>query len=545
MTDPDRAVRPGLVFQPVARQNLLNGVHQILQAIRPTLGPLPRLVACASLHRGKSPEMLDDGGLIARRIIQLADYEADIGAMYIRHMLWQLRERVGDGTATAAVLFETVYREGVRYITAGGNPARLRHFLEQGTALILDTLSAMAIRISGKQQLARIAETICHDPELAVMLGEIFEILGEHGHLDILTTHQRTVDREYTEGMHWSGGVLSRSMLTDQAKLRVQLDNPAILLSDAAIESSDELLPVLEIAAQSNIKSLLIVAQSISDNAVGFLHSARIRERIQVVAVKLLMTGDIEDDAATVYDLAALTGARPVLAKGGSSLAAVRQDDLGRARRAWAERSQFGLAGGKGDPRQLRQYILALQNALAKADDPARRRKLQERIGKFLGGSATLWVGGITETEIAYRKALAERAARALRGALLEGVLPGGGVALLNCRAPLSQHITQSVDTDERAAYRILLRAVEEPFRVLLTNAGYDPGEAMAQIDHRGAVYGFDVRTGQVTDMAAAGICDITSTQKEAARSAVTSAALALTVDVLVYHKNPEQVFQP
>jgi chaperonin GroEL len=213
---------------------------------------------------------------------------------------------------------------------------------------------------------------------------------------------------------------------------------------------------------------------------------------------------------------------------------------LGHARRAWANRSYFGIVGGKGDPRALRKHIVNLRVAFSQAEDPAVRKKLRERIGKLMGGSATLWVGAASELEITARKELAQRTADALRGAIMEGVLAGGGVSLLACRPVLQRALDQSTDADERAAYRILTKAMTEPIRTIIANAGYDASEIMAETKRAEPGHGFDVRSGQIVDMAQAGIFDAASVQAEAVRSAVAGAALALTVDVLVHRRKPE-----
>jgi chaperonin GroEL len=531
---------PRVVFQPGAYRGIQRGINQMVEAVRPTLGPLPRIVAIERMARGKAPELLDSGGVIARRIVQLPDRDADVGAMFVRHMLWRLHEKVGDGTATAAVLFQSIYNQGVRYNVAGGNAMQLRHYLEAGLQVILDELTGMAIHLEGKESLAQIAETICYDPPLARMLGEIFDIVGEYGQLEVRAGRSRELEREYVEGMYWSGGVHSRQMITDHTKLRTEMENAAILISDVEIDDSRPLISILNTAMQAEIRSLLIVASKLSESATSLLFRASEKpETFKAIAVKVPATRG--DRAAALEDLAILTGGRTFARATGYTLDGVKLDDLGRARRAWADRSYFGIVGGKGDPRLLRQHITGLRTAFRQSQDPQARKKLRERIGKLMGGAATLWVGGAAEREIDARKELAQRTSDALRGAITEGVLPGGGVSLLACRPALQSMLERSTDPDECAAYCILIRALEEPIRTILTNAGYDASEVMAEIKQAGPGFGFDVRSGQVVDVAQAGIFDAASVQKAAVHSAVASAALALTVDVLVHSKKPHE----
>jgi chaperonin GroEL len=517
-----------------------------VELIRPTLGPLPRIVAIDNVVPGKMPEILDDGGIIARRVLQLPNRDEDMGAMYVRHLLWRLHEKVGDGTATAAVVFQSIYDQGITYIAAGGNAQQLRRYLEKGMHVILDELSRMATPLQGKEQLAQVAESICYDPPLARMLGEIFDIVGEYGRVEIRSGRGRELEREYVEGMYWESGILSRRMFTDQAQLRTEMEDAAILISDLEIEDPRTLMPVMSRVLENKVRSLVILASKLSDLAIAFLVAANQKEpdKFQVIATKPPgATTDVR--ASAMEDLAILTGGRPfVRAAGYTSFDKVKFEDLGRARRVWVDRTYLGIVGGKGDPRALREHLARLHQSHRQADDRETRKKLRERIGKLMGGSATLWIGGLTEMEIKTRKELAERTTEALRGIIMEGVVPGGGVALLSCRPALQRSLDQSTDPDERAAYRILIRALEEPIRTILTNAGYDASEVMAEIKMAGPGYGFDVRSGKVVNAVQAGILDAAAVQKEAMHSAIGGAALALTVDVLVQRKAPPTAYE-
>lgn len=530
------------VFQPTTYQRMQQGIEQIVNAVRPTLGPLPRVVALEHTHgNSRPPELLDDGGVIARRILQLPNRDEDMGAMFVRHLLWRLHEEVGDGTATAAVLFQSVYDQGVRYIVAGGNAMRLRQYLENGMRVILDELSGMAIPLAGKRPLAHMAESICYDPPLAKMMGEIFDIIGEYGRLEIRPGRSREIEREYVEGMYWDSGLTSRQMITDHTRLRTEMENAAILISNLKIDDHRKLLPLLDRAVRAQVRSLLIIANELSESATAaLLVVSRKSDKFQVISVKA-PGATLNDQIGAMEDLAVLTGGHPFSSAAGHTLDAVKPEHLGRARRVWADRDHFGIVGGQGDPRALRRHIAELRAAFKRADDADVRKKLRERIGKLMGGSATLWVGGATELEIEARKALAQRTSDALRGAIMAGVVPGGGVSLLACRPALQHMLDQSMDPDECAAYRILLKALEAPIRTILANAGCDASEVMAEIKLAGAGRGFDVRCGQITDMAEAGIFDAANVQGAAVRSAVAGAALALTVDVLIHSKTPKQ----
>jgi chaperonin GroEL len=509
------------------------GINQIIEAIRPTLGPRPRIVAIDRILDDRMPELLDNGGIIARRIIQLADRDEDVGAMFIREVLWRMHEQVGDGTATAAVLFGSVYNQGIRYLAAGGNATRLQHHLVKGVQLILKDLSRMRVHLQGKERLAQVAETICYDPPL---LGEVFDIIGEYGRLEIRPGRRRELEREYVEGMYWERGLVSREMITDHQRVRTEFEEAAILISDLEIKEPQQLFPALELALKSNIRNLLIVAGDVSSSAVGFLLTNKKPDKFQAVAVKTPGWGT-QEQAWALEDLAILTGGRAFLKVAGDTFSRIKQEDFGHARRVWADPRNFGVIGGKGNPRVLRHHIAALRAAHEQTEDAVLHGKLLKRIGKLLGGSATLWAGGTTELEIEARQEVAKRTAAAMRGGMREGVVPGGGVALLACRPALERQLEQSQEPDARAAYHILIKALEAPLRTIVANAGHDASEVMAHVTLAGAGHGFDVTTGQVVDMAEVGIYDPTGVQKAAVYAAVASAGLALTTDVLVHRK--------
>jgi len=526
-----------VVFQPATYKSVQQGINKIANAIRPTLGPQPRTVAIDRVMDKKMPELLDNGGVIAKRIIQLPGLNEDVGAMFLRDVLWRLHNQVGDGTATAAVLFQSIYNRGVRYLTSGGNPMQLRSALEKGMGVIIKELSGMTAPLKGQEQLTQIAESLSFDPPLAKMLGEVFDIIGEYGRLEIREGRSHDVEREYVEGMYWERGVMSRQMINDHKRTRTEFENTAILISDLDITEPQQLLPALEAALRAQHTSLIIVANKLSDNAIGFLLANKNPDKFQVIAVNTPGYGQPEQ-AGSLEDLAILTGGKAFIKIAGDTFDSIKPEDFGQARRAWASMRNFGIIGGKGSPRALRRHIAHLRAAYNASDEIVAREKLLKRIGKLLGGSATLWVGGLTEFDIKERVEVAKRTAAAMRGAIAEGVVPGGGVALLQCRPALQELLDNTTNTDERAAYGILIDALAEPLRTIATNAGHDDRDVMADIRLAGPGYGFDVTTEKVVNMIEAGIYDTATMQKSAVYAAVASAALALTIDVLVHRTN-------
>ena len=528
-----RRRRSGVLFQPAVGRALQRGAATMVAAVRPTLGPLPRYTAIERATRG-GPEILDQAGVIARRVIALPDRNEDVGAMLARHLMWQMVERVGDGAATAGVIFLAVYEAGRTYVTSGGNSMVLRRHLAAATQVALNELQGMTQPVEGREALRRLAHSVCFDAALAEVLGEIFDIIGEYGGLDVRAGRGRDLEREYVEGMFWDGGLLSRELATDAAQLRGELEDTAVLVSNLEINDPHEMADFLSRCAMENIKTLFLVARSISPEAMSVLVVNNNTGRIKAVAARCPLSGaTLHDD---LEDMAVLTGAHAFYLDAGDAIKAAQPQDLGRARRAWVDKEYLGVSGGGGDPRTIRSHLTSLRVAYAASQrDTEARQNLRRRIGKLLGGSATLWIGAATEAEMEPRKALAERTAESLRGALIEGALPGGGAALLACRGALRSCAAASTTADEKAAYRILARAVEAPARAIMSNAGVDTAAAMAGIDAAPAGYGYDVVTERVVDMAQAGIMDVAAVTRLVPTSAVSAAAMALTTDALVH----------
>lgn len=536
-----------MVFEPTTAQGLRRGINQMADMLRPTLGPHPRLVA---LHQGNdfglAPALLDNGSVICRGVRQLADRDADLGAMFVRRLVWQQNDLAGDGTTTAAILLQSIFNQGLAYLAGGGSAMALRRYLKEGLQIIRRELAAMAAPVEGEKAVAQVAASVCHDPELARYLGEVFAIIGEYGRLVIREGQERGVKREYIEGAYWDGGILSHDMLAlptaetkiarDQRTLHGELENAAVLMTDGDIKEPEDLIPILRLVLGQGLRRLFIIAASVSERALAMLHANRAAGVLSSLAVKA--PGALgEDTAAALEDIAYLTGGRPISVMSGETFAQARPDDLGLARRVWAAADRFGLRGGAGNPHELRRHITRLRAACQTTDDPARRKKLRDRIGVLIGGAAVLWVGGATEAELGVRMELAERSAEVLRGALREGIVPGGGAAFMACRRALREHLAQCADPDERAAYRILIRALEEPARVLAANSGYSPSAIIAQMDLLGPGYTFDMRPGRMVAVEQTGLSDVAAVLRMAITGAVSSAALALTTGVIVHHK--------
>jgi chaperonin GroEL len=523
-----------VTFQPDTHKSMQRGANLVVDAIRPTLGPLPRLVVNDTRMPGTFPEFLDNGGSIARKIINLPDRDADVGAMFVRDFLWRLQQQVGEGTATAAVLFQSIYNQSLRYLATGANVQQYQYYLGQAMNRVLEQLNEGTLHLKGKEKLAQIAGSVCYDHEMAELLGEIFDIIGDFGRIEIRSGKGRLMEREYVEGMYWERGLMAREPLHGTNEPRLEFENPVIILSDFEIEDPEILFPTLALALEAGERYLVIAAEKISDRAVGFLQANKNPERLQVAVVYTPGYGK-EEQAWALSDLAVLTGGRPFVQAAGETFRSIKLEDLGRARRAWADRNNFGIVGGKGDARVLRKHLGQVRAAYDYCDDINRREKLRARIGKLMGGSATLWIGGSTEYNIKARLELAERTAKAVRAAMMDGVLPGGGAAFLACRAALEERARKTDDLDERVAYRVLSRALAEPLATIVENAGFDSRDVLAEIRIAAQGNAFDVQQGRVVDAVEAGLFDPARVVRLAFHTAATSAIHALSVDVMVH----------
>jgi chaperonin GroEL len=529
----------GVTFQPQTYQGMLHGVDKLANAIRPTLGPLPRRVAIGSSDPGKAPELMDDGGLIARRMIQLPDRDEDVGAMYLRHVLWRMREDFGDGTATTAVLFQDILHRGVRHIVDGGHAMPLRAGLEKGARLVLAELDRMS-RPPGDCA-GDIVKTLCFDEPMAAVFSEIFDTIGEYGHLEFRTSQSRELNFEYTQGSYWEGPLHSQVMINRPLEDKAVLDNAGVLVTDLAITDPHHLVRAIVEARKAGKTSLVLICNTINEACIGFLMAESTHKAMPVIAVKTPHSR-IDEQMAAMEDIAILTGAQSLTLHAGETLENVGPQHYGQARSVWANKQFLGIWGGQGDPRKIREHAARLKRQYARMEAGDARSLIQTRIGKIQGGGATLFVGGATEAEIAARKDMAERSAETIRGALSAGLLPGGGAAFLACKPALKTALETAADPDEAAAYSILLKAMDVPLRSIAANAGLDPAEVMAEIKHAGPGFGYDVRKQRTFPLDRAEILDTASVVQGAARRAITGAAQLLTVDVLVHLKKMETV---
>lgn len=526
---------------PTSHRDIDRGVRMIVEAIRPTLGPIPRAVAVARPVRTMVPDLLDDGATIARRISALPDVHADPGAMLVRGMLWRLHEEVGDGTASAATLFASILAAGRRAIAAGVPAQPLRAAIEGlGDRIFADVMD-QARPCSSRADLVNIARSVSHDDELAELLGDCADVVGGTGQIDLRLSRRHESWREFVQGSYWESGLLSATAFGDAARQRTEMHDAAILLTDLAIDDPRDMVLVLENVHASGAGGLLVIAQSIAPPLAGLLHANSDPGTFPIVAVK----PPVHAPRGTLEDLALMTGGRVFHREAGDSLRGFTAGDLGSARTAWATRQQFGVTGGQGEPHAIRHRVDDLQRTHRQTTDKEAEADILRRLGVFQGTSATVWVGARSDLEATTRMGRATRTVPIVRAALRDGVVPGGGAALLHCQRRVEELRTDTCDEIAAAAARIVHASLEAPAATLLENCGFDAPPILARMRERGSGTGFDAVNGRLGDMHEMGIVDPATVIATVARTAIRSAALALTIDVVVHTNATDASVEP
>lgn len=526
------------------RDALKAGIDTLAGAIIPTLGPLTGPVAIDDKTRGGSPELLDDGGTIARRILQLEDRHADVGAMLLRETLWRQRLTFGDGAATAAALYQTVYAEGHRFISAGGDAMLLRRALDAGLKIMLDELRRAAQEVSTPAKMERLVTSICGDRDIAAALADIFDVLGAHGAIEV-QDGGRDLAHEFFLGSYWESKVPSNIVFDGLIGERIELNNTAWLISDFELDDLQALVKLVTDVYQAGYNSLAIVAKSFSEQIIAAQGANSRMEDFRLVYLEPI--GLVDEQEAALEDLALISGGAVLRTITGHSFDEVRRELLGASELAWVDRNRFGIiAGGGGDEEVFKREIADLEARYRKSEDEREQVLLRARIGRLRGGGAVVYAFGSSESEMRYHTELITRTIAATRAALLEGTLPGGGTALLRCVEGLRERYEESADLHERAAWQILLRAAQAPCRALLANAGHEaPGIVLAAIQSGQNGAGYDLRRGRIVDMQREGVVDSAAALMAAVRNGIGGAALALTVERIVHRVNPPLAIEP
>jgi chaperonin GroEL len=535
--------RPDVVFQP----NLLAGIDAIANAVKPTLGPLPRTVGIENATmRDRTPEMLDDAGTIARRIIQLPNPVEDAGAMMLRHALWRMREQCGDGVATTAVLAQAMAREATRAVAAGAHPALLRHGIENAVEMAIQSLREQAMPFpggrAGTHMLTALARSLCHDEELQRVLVEVVEILGADGAIHVVNNDGRRIDREYIEGAMWESPWLTTGFATDRLQTIARISDAAIVLIDGRLGSAADAFEGLKRLHAMGHTHLVLIANDLGDEAKGVLIQAKLSNVFQILPIRA--PAYEAKRAVAMSDIAALTGARMLMGDAGV-FGQIKPEEVGEARRVWASAKQFGIIGGRRDPVALRSSIAAVRRKMETTSDLTELDELRLRLGRLCGGLSIVRVGAATSKIQEARKDEAIRLARALQMAAKEGMVAGGGAALLKAAGSIPKG-----EGDEGFGQRIVSQALKSPMATLVENAGFDASSVVAQAKDclkkdKHSHPGFDVRRGELTDLVQDGVLDSAQIIERALRIAASVAVMAVTTDAVILHREPKTQAAP
>ena len=516
-----------LKFSEDARRSLQRGVDILADAVKVTLGPKGRYVVLDK--KFGAPTITNDGVTIAREI-EVEDVFENQGAQLVREVATATNDVAGDGTTTATVLAQAIVREGLKNVSAGANPMGLKRGIEQAVEAVVENLKSQSTEISGKEDIARVATVSSRSTEIGEVLSEAIEKVGKDGVVNVEEGQTFGLELEFTEGMQFDKGYLSPYMVTDAERMEAVLDNPYILVANQKIGAVKDVLPVLEQVIQAG-RPLLIVAEDVEGESLATIVVNKLRGTFQAVAVKAPGFGDRRK--RMLEDIAILSGAEVITEEMGLKLENTKVSQLGNARRVVVTKDTTTIIDGAGEADGIKARIKQIKAEIENTDSDFDREKLQERLAKLSGGVAVVKVGAATETEMKETKHRVEDALQAARAALEEGVVPGGGVALLNAADAVKSQF-DSLEGDERTGSQIIIKSLEEPLRQLATNAGLEGSVVVQQVRSSKPGQGLNVDTGEVTDLVKAGITDPTMVTRSALQNAASIAKNILTTEAIV-----------
>ncbi|MBO9319398.1 MAG: chaperonin GroEL, partial [Chloroflexus sp.] len=507
-----------LYFNEEARRALKRGVDIVADAVKTTLGPRGRNVAIDK--KFGSPTVTHDGVTVAKEI-ELKDPFENMGAQLLKEAATKTNDVAGDGTTTATVLAQAIVTEGLKVVAAGANAMLLKRGLDRGAEALVAAIKASAVPVRDRADIAHVATNSAADSEIGELIAEVMEKVGKDGVITVEESKGVTFEKEYTEGMQFDRGYISGYMVTNVERQEAELDDPYILITDKKISSIQEILPVLEKVLQVT-KNFVIIAEDVDGEALATLVVNKLRGTINALAVKAPGFGDRRK--AMLQDIAILTGGTVISEEIGRKLDSATIEDLGRARKVIATKDDTTIIEGRGDEAAIRARIEQIRAQIATTTSDFDREKLQERLAKLAGGVAVIKVGAATEPELKEKKHRVEDALSATRAAVEEGIVPGGGVALLNAIPALDN--VQVAHEDEKVGLQILRRALEEPLRILARNAGEDGSVIIANVrrlqEEKGdKTIGYNVLTGQYGSMIEQGIIDPVKVTRSAVQNAV------------------------
>ncbi|WP_376796139.1 chaperonin GroEL [Thermogemmatispora sp.] len=520
-----------LVFDSEARRSLKRGIDILAAAVKVTLGPKGRNVALDK--KFGAPSITHDGVTVAKEI-ELEDPFENMGAQLLKEAATKTNDVAGDGTTTATVLAQAIVTEGLKNLAAGANPMQLKYGIDRATEAVVDYIRSVAVPVQTREDIAHIATNSAADETIGRLIADVMDKVGKDGVITVEASRGTSFETEFVEGMQLDKGFVSAYFVTNNEKQEAAVENPYLLITDRKISAVADILPVLEKITQQGRRELVIIAEDVDGDALATLVVNKVRGVLNVLAVKAPGFGDRRKEM--LRDIAVLTGGQVISEEMGRRLDSVTLADLGQARRVVATRDTTTIVEGRGNPADIQARIRQIKAQIEETTSDYDREKLQERLAKLAGGVALIKVGAGSEVEQKYRQTRVEDALSAARAAVEEGIVPGGGVALLNAIEALDK---LELTGDAATGVKILRRALEEPVRQLAINGGKDgsvvvEGILRAQREHNNRNYGYNVLLDRYEDMIAAGITDPAKVTRSALQNAASIAAMILTTEALV-----------
>ncbi len=527
-----------LKFNEEARRSLERGVNVLADAVKVTLGPKGRYVVLDK--KFGAPTITNDGVTIAREI-EVEDPFENQGAQLVREVATATNDVAGDGTTTATVLAQAIIREGLKNVAAGANPMALKRGIEKTVDAVVENLKAQSTEVSGKEDIARVATISSREREIGDVIADAIEKVGKDGVVNVEEGQTFGLDLEFTEGMQFDKGYLSPYMITDAERMEAVLEEPYVLIANQKIGAVKDILPVLEQVIQAG-RPLLIVAEDVEGESLATIVVNKLRGTFSAVAVKAPGFGDRRK--RMLEDIAILTGGEVITEEMGLKLENTKLSQLGKARKIVIDKDTTTIIDGAGDSEAIKGRIKQLKSEIENTDSDFDREKLQERLAKLSGGVAVVKVGAATETEMKEKKHRVEDALQATRAALEEGIVPGGGVALINAGDAVKKTL-DAFEGDEKTGSAIIVRALEEPLRQLAFNAGLEGSVVIDKVRSAKKGFGLNVEDGEIEDLVAAGIIDPTMVTRSALQNAASIAKNILTTEAVVAEMPEPQSAMP
>src|SRR3989344_1393460 len=524
-----------LKFGDDARQSLMKGIDIVAKAVVTTLGPKGRNVALDK--KWGAPNIVHDGVTVAKEI-ELKDPFENMGAQLVKEAADKTNDVAGDGTTTATLLAQKITQSGMKFVTANANPMIVKRGIEKAVEAVISELKKMAKPIKNKEEIEQVATISAGEPSIGAKIAEALEKVGRDGVVTVEEGKGLTIDIEYKEGMEFDRGYVSAYFVTNPEKMEAEIEDPYILLTDKKIASIQDLLPFLEKFVKIS-KNLVIIADEVEGEALATLVVNRLKGSFNVLAVKAPGFGDRRKEM--LEDISILTGGMVVSEDTGKTFENIEIEDLGRADKVWADKDNARIIGGKGDAAKIKARIALLKRQIVDNDSEFDREKLEERLAKPAGGDAQINVGGATEIELNSKKERVKDAVGATKAAIEEGILPGGGIALIKARKALASLKVDS--NDEKVGVEIVNDALEAPLRWLAKNAGEDDGYVLRKIeDSKDNNYGYNALTGEFGSMIDFGILDPLKVTRSALQNAASVAMMVLTTEGLITDLPEEKV---